>query len=155
MAEPMPCLKALKYPLKFKYLSVTICKQNIRVISCDLNKKKYPAIPWSHFNRRWQKFMVFVISPAQPIYILNKKKFRETYLFYINWKPTHQRKYIPANKQTIPNQRTLSPTNLNDFPVYVEYSVISILQSKVEKSRFIMISWSSNILITLHPISKF
>lgn len=37
MAEPMPCLKALKYPLKFKYLSVTICKQNIRVISCDLN----------------------------------------------------------------------------------------------------------------------
>lgn len=41
MAEPMPCLNTLKYPLKVKYLSVSICKQNIRV-SGDLNLKKIP-----------------------------------------------------------------------------------------------------------------
>lgn len=62
----------------------------------------------------------FVSSPPERIYTLDENKFRENYLYYWNWKPTHPRNQVPTNMQNTHDPRKLAPSNLNDTKCSLE-----------------------------------
>lgn len=63
-------------------------------------------------------FVVFMGSHRPRIYVIDENKFRKSYPFNWNWKPTHSRNYIPMNKQKMPTIQENWPPWIYKIPQY-------------------------------------